>query len=132
VPHVLAVRTNEPVDVTSHDPMMHNVHVQSSGNAAMNFSQTQVGAIRRIAFAVPEFVRVRCDVHPWMSATVAVFDHPFFAVTGDEGRFQVDRLPPGTYTLVAWHEKYGTLEKTVTVTAGNQPPEIDVQFEYRQ
>jgi hypothetical protein len=130
IPHVLAVRTNEPVDVTSHDPTMHNVHVQSSVNAAMNFSQTQVGASRRISFASPEVpVRVRCDVHPWMSAYVAVFDHPFFAVTGDDGAFQIERLPPGNYTLVAWHERYGSLEKQVTVSGASQSI-VQVEFEY--
>src|SRR5256885_9862726 len=125
----MGVRTSEGVMGASHDPTMHNVHVQSSANGAMNFSETQVGASRRIAFSVPEFIRLKCDVHPWMSATVAVFDHPFFAVTGDGGRFEIGRLPPGHYTLVAWHEKYGALERQVNV-AGDQTP-VDVQFSYQ-
>jgi len=129
VPHVLAVRTNKPVDVTSHDPTLHNVHVLASANRAENFSETAVGASHRLTFAAPEFIRVKCDVHPWMGAYVAVFDHPCLAVTGDAGTFQIDRLPPGDYTLLAWHERYGTIEKQIKVTAGDSKP-VDVTFEY--
>jgi hypothetical protein len=88
-----------------------------------------VGASHRVTFAEPEFVRVKCDVHPWMTAYIAVFDHPFFAVTGEDGRFQIDHLPAGTYTLIARHERYESLERQITVT-GDQP--VDVQFEYQQ
>lgn len=127
LPHVLAVRTNQPVDVSSHDPTLHNVHVRASVNRAMNFSQT-VNATRRLTFTAEEFIGIKCDVHPWMSAHVAVFDHPFFAVTGDDGTFQIERLPRGTYTLIAWHEKYGTSEKQINLTGGEP---VDVRFEYR-
>jgi len=128
VPHVIAMQTGEPLDVTSHDPTMHNVHVQSVVNPAANFSETAVGASHQITFAAPEFIRVKCDVHPWMTAYIAVFDHNCFAVTGDDGRFQIDSLPPGIYTLVARHERYGSLERQFTVT-GDQP--VNVQFDFR-
>jgi plastocyanin len=127
VPHVLALRTGQPLDVTSHDPTIHNVHVLASANESLNFAEAAVGATRQLTFAAPEFIRVKCDVHPWMNASIAVFDHPFFAVTGDDGQFKLDRLPIGNYTLVAWHEKYGTIEKSFSVT-GSTP--VDVQFDY--
>ncbi len=67
---------------------------------------------------VPEIFKVKCDVHPWMTGWVAVFDHPYFAVTGDDGAFTIKGLPDGTYTLQAWHERYGTKDQTVVVKAG--------------
>lgn len=115
VPHVLAAHTDQPIDVTSHDPTVHNVDVQATVNPPQNFSETFVGASNTISFAQPEFIHVKCDVHPWMSATVAVFDHPFFAVTAKDGTFSIPHLPPGSYTLVAWHEKYGSLEQHIVV-----------------
>jgi hypothetical protein len=129
VPHVLALRTNQALDVTSHDPTMHNVHVLATANPADNFSETTVGATRQLTFSQPEFIHVKCDVHPWMSAYIAVFDHPYFAVTGDDGKFGIAHLPPGSYTLVAWHEKYGSLEQKNVVVTGEQP--VDVQFTYQ-
>jgi plastocyanin len=127
-PHVLAVRTDEPVDVTSHDPTLHNVHVLASVNAAQNFSETAVGATHRLAFTASEIIHVKCEVHPWMSAYIIVLDHPFFAVTGKDGTFHIPRLPSGNYTLVAWHEKYGVLEQPFTVDGTKV---TDVEFEYK-
>jgi plastocyanin len=128
-PHVLAVRTGEPVDVTSHDPTLHNVHVLASVNAAENFSETAIGATHRLTFTAPEAVHVKCDVHPWMSAYIFVLDHPFFAVTGKEGTFQIPRLPSGNYTLVAWHEKYGTVERPFAVDGTSL---VNVDLEYKK
>jgi plastocyanin len=126
-PHVLAVRTGEPVDVTSHDPTLHNVHVLASVNAAGNFSETAVGATHRLTFTAPEAIHVKCDVHPWMSAYIFVLDHPFFAVTGKDGTFQIPRLPSGNYTLVAWHEKYGTVEHPFVI-GGSSVVGIDLEY----
>jgi hypothetical protein len=128
IPHVLAVHTDQPVNITSHDPTVHNVDVQAAVNPPANFSETFVGASNTISFALPEFVHVKCDVHPWMSATVAVFNHPFFAVTGKDGAFAIPRLPAGSYTLVAWHEEYGSLEQPIIVS--DQKPAM-VNFTYK-
>ncbi len=125
-PHVLAVQTGQNVVVTSHDPTLHNVHVEADLNPAENFSQTQ-GASHTLHFDQPELVKFKCDVHPWMTAYAYVFNHPCFAVTGDDGKFEIGHLPPGTYTLVAWQEKLGTQEMTVTVAA-DKPGEVN--FEY--
>ncbi len=127
-PHVLALQTGQPLDVTNHDPTTHNVYFQASVNASQNFSENTVGQVHRVFFPLPEFINVKCAVHPWMSAFVCVFDHPFFAVTGSDGTFHIDRLPAGSYTLTAWHEKYGPLDRSITI-AGAQP--ASVEFEYK-
>lgn len=118
VPHVLAVRTGQPVQVKSSDDTLHNAHSDKGRNKPFNLSFSNAGLTREVTFTQPEVaIRVRCDVHQWMSAYIAVFDHPFFAVTGDDGRFELTGVPPGTYTLVAWHERYGQKKQSVTVGA---------------
>lgn len=126
VPHVLAMQTSQNLVVTSHDPTTHNVHIESELNPSQNFSEMQ-GSSHGVRFEKPELVKFKCDVHPWMTAYVYVFDHPFFRVTGDDGRFEIDRLPAGTYTLVAWQEKLEPQEMRVTVSADKR---LEVTFEY--
>ena len=127
VPHVRALRTGQVLSVTSHDVMPHNVLIQATANPSDNFAELQ-GSARAVHFDHPDLVRFKCQVHPWMTAYVYVFDHPCFAVTGDDGRFEIGRLPAGSYTLVAWHEKYGEIEKPFTVVDGKP---VSVDFEYR-
>jgi plastocyanin len=115
VPHVVALRTGQTLTIRSSDATLHNVHGQCSANPAFNVGMTGPGQSRDFTFARPEVFKVGCDVHPWMAAHVAVFDHPMFAVTGEGGRFEIKRVPPGTYTLVAWHERLGTRQQQVTV-----------------
>jgi hypothetical protein len=117
IPHVLAVQINQPLIVRSSDPTMHNVHYSSDRNGAANFAETQVGASKAISFAEPELpIRIKCDVHPWMTAYVGVFPTPCFAVTDESGKFEISRIPAGTYTLCAWQEKYGTLSQKIVVS----------------
>jgi hypothetical protein len=127
LPHVLAAHTDQPIDVTSHDATMHNIDVQASINPPQNFSESFVDATYRLSFAKPEMIHVKCDVHPWMSAYLCIFDHPFFAVTGDDGKFRIPRLPAGSYTLIAWHERYGSLEQSFTVT-DDKPADVIFDF----
>ena len=130
VPHVLAVRTNQPLVIRSSDPIQHNVHAWKSDNKPFNLAYTQAGQERTVTLPKPEFnppIEVRCDVHQWMRAYVAVFDHPFFTVTGAGGKFEIKNVPPGTYTLVARHETY--LEKRATVTVGDGATEVKIQYE---
>ena len=70
---------------------------------------------------------MRCNLHPWMHSYIAVFDHPFFAVTGKDGAFQLPSLPPGEYTLEAWHERLGTLTQKITIAPG-ETKKIDFVF----
>ena len=113
-PHVIALMVGEPLLIRNSDPFLHNVHVMAVNNPQANLGQPTVGETATEPFESPEVFRVKCDVHPWMQAWVRVVDNPFFAVTGRDGRFTLNGLPPGTYTLKAWHEKLGVREMQVT------------------
>jgi plastocyanin len=128
VPHVVAVQIRQPLRIGSSDPTVHNVHYVPSKNAAGNYSFKDKGASETVRFEKAEIVRMKCDIHPWMTAYVGVFEHPFFAVTGDDGRFEITNLPPGSYKLVAWHELLGKQQQTIEVTDG---PAAEVELEYR-
>jgi plastocyanin len=103
-PYVTGVQTGQPVEFKNSDGFLHNVHGLPFDNKEFNFGQ-QRGAIEEKRFPKPEIFKVKCDVHPWMSAWIGVFDHPYFAITDAEGRFTIKNLPPGKYTLEVWHEK---------------------------
>ena len=120
VPHVLAMQAGQPLVVKNSDPFLHNVHSQSTVNDAFNMAMPTANDGER-ADPQPkaaEVFKVKCDVHPWMTGWVAVFDHPYFAVTGDDGTFDIKGLPDGTYALQAWHERYGTRQAKVVVKDG--------------
>lgn len=117
VPHVLGLRAKQPIKIINSDPTTHNVNVQAKSNEKWNQSQTQGAAPIVKSFARSEvLVPVKCNQHPWMKSYIAVLNHPFFAVTKEDGTFELKGVPPGTYTLVAWQEKLG--EKTAQVTVG--------------
>lgn len=113
-PHVLAVRVDQPFSVANSDPTMHNVHVMARHNRQWSSSQPVDSAPLKSTFERPEFaIPVLCNIHPWMRAYVFAFDQPYFAVTGTDGAFTIKDLPPGTYTIEAWHEPHQTLDQTV-------------------
>ena len=114
VPHVLALRTGQTLRVVNPDPAFHNVHGMCEKNPAFNFAEVSAGQSKDMSFAAPERFTIRCDVHPWMRSVVQVFDHPWFAVTGKDGSFDIENVPPGEYTLVAWQERYGEVKMKVT------------------
>lgn len=129
VPHVVGLQVGQQVRVRSSDPTLHNVHYIPARNAPANFGLTAAGAEKSVKFDAAEFIRVKCDVHPWMTAYIGVFDSPFFAATGEkDGTFEIAKVPAGTYRLVAWHEQYGNVEKSVTVKENET---VDVSFEYK-
>jgi hypothetical protein len=129
VPHALGVQIGQPIRVRSSDATLHNVHWTASVNPARNFGMTGAGQEKTVSFARPEMIAVRCDVHPWMIAYVGVFENPWFAVTGDSGSFEIARVPAGSYTLVAWHERYGRLQQNVTVSDDRV---MEAEFEFKQ
>lgn len=129
-PHVVAVQVGQPLKAKNSDSFLHNVHGLCRDNPEFNFPQQQQGQEDPIkATQAAETYKVKCDVHPWMSAWVVVLDHPFFAITGDDGKFALKDLKPGKYTLVAWQERLGTQEAEVEVGAdGNATKPIEFKF----
>lgn len=131
VPHVIALTVGQPLTIRSSDNAMHNVHVEASENPAMNLGMTAAGQQKTVTFAMPEIMHVKCDVHPWMSAYIAVFDNPLFAVSGDDGSFEITGIPPGKYTLTSWHELYGEQKISVTVT-DDIPTNVELTYKENQ
>lgn len=115
VPHVLGMRAEQPLTVLNSDPTQHNTHPTPKNNVEWNQSQAAGAAALIKTFNRPEtFIPFKDNQHPWEKAYVGVFSHPFFAVSDENGNYRIDGLPPGQYTIVAWHERFG--EKTVDVT----------------
>ena len=115
-PHVLALRTDQPLQVVNSDSVTHNIHPVPKDNREWNESQPPGSAPITQTFARQEVaLPVKCNVHPWMKAYIAVLGHPYFQVTGRDGSFELKNVPPGTYKLVAWHELFGASEQDVTL-----------------
>jgi len=117
-PHMIGVMAGQNIDIKTSDATNHNIHPQPSVNQEWNESQPPGSPDKMQSFARQEvMIPVKCNIHPWMRAYIGVVSHPFFAVTGDDGTFTIKGLPPGTYTIEAWHEKFGTSDQTITVGA---------------
>jgi caa(3)-type oxidase subunit IV len=119
-PHVVGVRSGQKLVIKNSDPTLHNINISAKSNKGMNQGQPPGASPIEVVFKKAELpIRVKCDVHPWMNATVGVFDHPYFQVTGPDGSFSFpDKIKPGTYKITAWHEKSGELHQFVTVDDG--------------
>jgi plastocyanin len=116
MPHVFGVQVGQPVQIRNSDPTLHNVHAVPRVNAEFNFGQPAGVPEATKTFDKPEImVPFRCDVHGWMAAYGGVVPHPFFAVTAQDGSYEIKGLPAGTYTIEAWHERFGVQTQTVTV-----------------
>ena len=127
-PHVFGVQAGQPIEILNSDATLHNIHAWPQTNQEFNVGQALQGMKDTHVFTTQEvMVPFRCDVHRWMNSFVGVVAHPFFAVTGADGSFQLKGLPPGTYTIEAWHEKFGT--KTASVTIGAKESK-DVAFTF--
>lgn len=119
VPHVLGIMAGQNLEIRNSDPLMHNIKAQGQQNRGFNISQPAAGMTTTRTFTAPEVVvSLECSVHGWMNAYAGVVAHPFYTVTGSDGSFSITGLPAGTYTLEAWHERYGTKTATVTVADG--------------
>ncbi len=106
-PHVRAIRANQPLLVRNSDSIMHNVKGAPALNPTFNRGQPTKGAEDLFYFPIPETgILVKCDIHPWMGAMLHVVSHPFFHVTGKDGVYTLSGLPPGTYEILAWHERF--------------------------
>jgi len=119
VPHVLGVLVQQSLKIRNGDPTTHNTHPTPKNNREWNYSQPPDAVPIERRFSTPEqFIPIKDNQHPWEKAYVGVFSHPFFSVSGTDGSYKITGLPPGQYTLVAWHEKYG--EQTVEVFLGKK------------
>ncbi|MCM3875660.1 MAG: carboxypeptidase regulatory-like domain-containing protein [Thermoanaerobaculia bacterium] len=122
-PHVFGVVAGQNVDILNSDPTLHNIHSLPEKNEPFNLAMPVQGMKYTKKFEKPEvMVRIKCDVHGWMSAYCGVLSHPFFAVTAPDGTYTIKDLPAGTYTIEAWHEKLGTQTQQVTVGAQESKP----------
>lgn len=126
-PHVLGIMVGQELEVLNSDPTLHNVHSLSKLNAQFNQAMPMKGMKLTKKFDKVETFKVKCEVHPWMSAYIGVFNHPFFAVTDNNGNFTIKGLPAGDYTIETWQEKYGTQTMKVTVGASDKKT---VDFKY--
>lgn len=127
-PRVLGLQTGQPLSIKNTDATLHNVHALPTANQEFNQAQPQGLPPFDKTFDKPEVAaHIKCDVHPWMTAWVGVVPHPFYAVSGEDGSYSIPNLPPGKYTLEAWHEKLGTQTQEVTV-APNQTVAVSFDF----
>jgi len=127
-PHIVAMQTNQPLKIKNNDDTLHNIHPRPTVNAEFNIGQPRKGMESTKTFDKKEVMfPVGCDVHPWMRAYISVLDHPFFAVTKEDGTFEIKGLPPGDYEVEAYHEKLKTQTQKVTVKAG-EPAKVDFAF----
>lgn len=117
-PRVLGIQVGQTLEILNGDDTLHNIHAMPERNAEFNKAQAGAGYRNTHVFSTAEvLVPFKCDVHRWMNAYVGVVDHPYFAVTGMDGSFELKGLPPGTYTIEAVHETLGRQTQTVTLAA---------------
>jgi hypothetical protein len=117
--HVLAFRVGQEIKISNGDPFSHNIHPIAKINREWNKIQPPGTPPFSYAYDREEFIPVKCNIHPWMQGYFAVLRTSHFAVTGEDGRFTLPDLPPGHYTVTAWHETYGTQVQEVTITGGD-------------
>ena len=121
IPHIQVVPAGSRVNIMNEDGIAHNLHTLSVENPS--FNRLQPGVRKRIItkkndLAIPEIIPLKCDLHGWMKAWIIVADHPYHAISDQEGSFKISGIPPGTYTVEFWHETLGLLSREVTVEAG--------------
>ncbi len=127
-PHVIGVQANQTLRILTKDPTTHNIHPMPKDNREWNVSQPAGAPPIEQKFARPEImIPVKCNQHPWMRAYIGVTRNPLFAVTGKDGTFKIDGVPPGDYTLEAWTATFGTQEQKVSV-APKETKTVDFTF----
>jgi hypothetical protein len=125
----LGIQVGQTLRITNSDPVTHNIHPLAQINREWNHSQGQGDPPLARKFTKPEvMIRVKCNIHNWMHAFIGVVAHPYFAVTGADGTFQIPNVPPGDYVIEAWQEELGPQEQKVTVTPSTK---IEANFIFK-
>jgi Carboxypeptidase regulatory-like domain len=127
LPHVLAFQVNQPLEVVNDDQTSHNIHPLPKVNREWNKSQPPGSPAIVDKYDKPEFIPVKCNVHPWMHGNFAVMKNSHYAVSGEDGGFKLPNLPPGKYTVTAWHESYGEQSQEVTIS-GSEAKTVNFVF----
>ena len=121
IPHVLGVMQGQELTIKNSDGLLHNVHALPEVNKTFNMAMPASRSETSVRFSEEESMfKIKCDVHPWMGAYVAVLSHPFFDVTSTDGTFAIEKLPAGSYEIESWHEKLGVRTQSVEVAEGQQ------------
>jgi hypothetical protein len=126
-PHILAFQVNQDFEIINGDQTSHNIHTLPSSNREWNKMQPPGAPPIEDKYARPEFIPVKCNIHPWMKGTLAVMKNSHYAITSEDGEFKLPNLPPGNYTITAWHESYGEQTQEVTVT-GSEAKTLNFVF----
>jgi len=133
-PYVSAVQTGQKIAVRNSDPFLHNVHPTPAvpGNPESNKAQMAKSPDLMFTFEKPEsLLRFRCDIHPWMFAYVSIVDHPYFAVSGKDGKFTIKNVPDGKYTVEAKHRKAANEGVTKDIEVKGGTVTVDFTFEVK-
>jgi plastocyanin len=118
-PRVVGVRVGQALQIRNEDDLLHNVHSSSAVGNSFNVGQPKAGIVYSFTPKAEEIMLpLGCDVHRWMTAYVGVVAHPYFAVSGNDGTFEIGKAPAGTHTIKTWHERFGEQTKKVTVRPG--------------
>jgi hypothetical protein len=129
MPRVIAIRAGQTLQVRNSDPVSHNIHPMPKNNRDWNQQQPPESADLQRRFVRPEvMIPVKCNVHNWMRSYIGVMEHPYFAVTGKDGEFEIKDLPPGEYTIAAWHESLGEATQTISL---QQKQAAETKFVFR-
>ena len=118
IPHVLPMQVDQPLQVYTDDPVAHNIHPLPKQNSEWNKSQPPGAPPIDAKWDKPEFIAVKCNIHPWMHGYFAVLKTSHYGLTGTDGTYEIKNVPPGKYTLTAWQEHMGTQTQEVTVSGG--------------
>jgi plastocyanin len=127
LPHVLAFQVNQELKVLNEDQTSHNIHPLAKINREWNKSQPPGTPPLSEKYDKPEFIPVKCNVHPWMHGTFAVLKNSHYAISAEDGGFKLPNLPPGKYTITAWHESYGEQTQEVNIS-GNDSKNVNFVF----
>lgn len=130
IPHVMVIPVGATVELRNSDSEMHNLHSFSVKNSSFNEGISEGGASLFKKFDMAEVVRLGCDIHKEMQAWIVVRDNPYYALTGEDGHFNIDEIPPGTYKLLLWHEDLDKKEQASLITEITIKPNATLEVDF--